>query len=148
MHVMRTTYSRPAQVGFTLIEIMVVVVILGILAAAIGPRLFDNVGKAQIGRVKTDLRTIEQALDLYRLDNFSYPTAEQGLQALVERPNDPNLTNWGPTGYLPRMPLDPWNRPYEYLNPGQRGEIDVYSLGEDGRPGGEGAAADIGNWDL
>ncbi|MEM9172326.1 MAG: type II secretion system major pseudopilin GspG, partial [Pseudomonadota bacterium] len=95
-----------------------------------------------------DLRTIESALGVYRLDNFSYPTTEQGLEALVERPNDPNLDNYDPEGYLKRMPEDPWNRPYVYLNPGQRGDIDIFSLGRDGRPGGEGEDADIGNWDL
>ncbi len=140
--------SHRPQAGFTLIEIIVVVVIIGILAAAVGPKIFGNVYKAQAQRVKQDLRTIESALKIYRLDNFSYPSSEQGLSALVDRPNDPNLTNWDPEGYLDRAPTDPWNRPYVYLNPGQYGDIDIYSLGEDGRPGGEGSNADIGNWQL
>lgn len=139
---------RQRQAGFTILEIVIVVVIIGILAATIGPRLIDRVGQAQVTRVKSDLRAIESALKLYRLDNFTYPTSEQGLQALVEKPNDPNLTNYPEGGYLDREPVDPWNRPYEYLNPGQNGEIDVFSLGADGRPGGEGDNADIGNWDL
>ena len=139
---------RQRQAGFTILEIVIVVVIIGILAAAIGPRLIDRVGQAQVTRVKSDLRAIESALKLYRLDNFAYPTSEQGLQALVEKPNDPNLTNYPEGGYLDREPVDPWNRPYEYLNPGQNGDIDVFSLGADGRPGGEGDNADIGNWDL
>ncbi|MEL6870193.1 MAG: type II secretion system major pseudopilin GspG [Pseudomonadota bacterium] len=135
------------QRGFTIIEIMVVVVIIGILAAAVGPKLFGQVGKARANTARQDIKTIEQALKIYRLDNFTYPTSEQGLNALVERPNDPNLTNWDPEGYLERAPVDPWKRPYEYLNPGQRGDIDIFSLGADGRPGGEGENADIGNWD-
>ncbi len=139
---------RQRQAGFTILEIVIVVVIIGILAAAIGPRLIDRVGQAQVTRVKSDLRAIESALKLYRLDNFTYPTGEQGLQALVEKPNDPNLTNYPKGGYLDRTPVDPWNRPYEYLNPGQNGDVDVFSLGADGRPGGEGENADIGNWDL
>lgn len=139
---------RQRQAGFTILEIVIVVVIIGILAAAIGPRLIDRVGQAQVTRVKSDLRAIESALKLYRLDNFTYPTSEQGLQALVEKPNDPNLENYPDGGYLDRTPVDPWNRPYEYLNPGQNGDVDVFSLGADGRPGGEGDNADIGNWDL
>lgn len=139
---------RQRQAGFTILEIVIVVVIIGILAAAIGPQLMNRVGQAQATRVKSDLRAIESALKLYRLDNFTYPTSEQGLQALVEKPNDPNLTNYAAGGYLDRAPVDPWNRPYEYLNPGQNGDVDVFSLGADGRPGGDGENADIGNWDL
>ena len=134
--------------GFTLIEIMVVVVIIGILAAMVGPRIFGNVYKAQVTRAKQDIRNIESALKMYRLDNFSYPSNDQSLNALVERPNDPNLTNWQPGGYLERLPKDPWNNEYVYLNPGQNGEIDIYSLGRDGRPGGDNEDRDIGNWDL
>ena len=139
---------RQRQAGFTILEIVIVVVIIGILAAAIGPRLIDRVGQAQVTRVKSDLRALESALKLYRLDNFTYPSSEQGLEALVEKPGGEDLPNYPAGGYLDRMPLDPWNRPYEYLNPGQNGEIDVYSLGADGRPGGEGDNADIGNWDI
>ncbi|MDZ7643649.1 MAG: type II secretion system major pseudopilin GspG [Woeseiaceae bacterium] len=136
------------QRGFTLIEIMVVVIILGILAAIVAPNVIGRVGDAQIAAAKQDIRGIENALKFYRLDNFSYPTTEQGLEALVTRPNDPNLRNWKQGGYLERLPRDPWGNPYQYLSPGNNGEIDIYTLGRDGRPGGEGEDADIGNWDL
>ncbi|MEO0575515.1 MAG: type II secretion system major pseudopilin GspG [Pseudomonadota bacterium] len=136
-----------AQRGFTIIEIMVVVVIIGILAAAVGPQLISRVGEARRTAAERDIGNIETALKVYRLDNFAYPSSEQGLAALTERPNDPNLTNWDPEGYLEKPAIDPWGNPYEYLNPGQRGAIDIYSLGADGRPGGEGENADIGNWE-
>ena len=133
--------------GFTLIEIMVVVVILGILAALIAPNVISRIDDAQITKVKQDIRALESALKLYRLDNFRYPDTEQGLDALVTKPNDPNVRNWKPGGYLDRMPKDPWGNPYLYLNPGNNGEIDIYTMGRDGRPGGEGMDADIGNWE-
>ena len=136
------------QRGFTLIEIMVVVIILGILAAIVAPNVIGRVGDAQIAAAKQDLRGIENALKFYRLDNFSYPTTEQGLQALVTRPNDPNVKNWKTGGYLERLPKDPWGNPYQYLSPGNNGEFDIYTLGRDGRPGGESEDADIGNWEL
>lgn len=138
------------QRGFTLIEIMVVVIIIGILAAIVAPNVIGNVDRANITKAKTEIRALESALKLYRLDNFQYPTSEQGLEALVVRPNDPNIRNWNPRGYMERdtLPLDPWGNPYQYLNPGNNGEIDVYSFGADGRPGGEENDADIGNWDL
>jgi general secretion pathway protein G len=136
------------QRGFTLIEIMVVVIILGILAAIVAPNVIGRIDQAQVTRVQSDLRGIENALKFYRLDNFSYPTSEQGLEALVTKPADPNIRNWKPGGYLERMPRDPWGNPYLYLNPGNHGEIDVYTLGRDGRPGGEELDADIGNWEL
>ncbi len=136
------------QRGFTLIEIMVVVIILGILAAIVAPNVIGRVGQAQVTKAKQDIRGIENAMKFYRLDNFSYPTTEQGLQALVTRPNDPNLRNWKAGGYLERLPKDPWGNQYLYLNPGNNAEIDIYTLGRDGRPGGEGEDADIGNWDL
>lgn len=138
------------QRGFTLIEIMVVVIIIGILAAIVAPNVIGNVDRANITKAKTEIRALESALKLYRLDNFQYPTSEQGLEALVVRPNDPNIRNWNPRGYMERdtLPLDPWGNPYQYLNPGNNGEIDVYSFGADGRPGGEDNNADIGNWDL
>ena len=134
--------------GFTLIEIMVVVVILGILAAILAPNVIGRIDDAQISRVQQDLRAVENALKLYRLDNFSYPTSEQGLEALANKPSDPNIKNWKSRGYLDRLPKDPWGNSYLYLNPGNNGEIDIYTFGRDGRPGGTGIDADIGNWDL
>ena len=134
--------------GFTLIEIMVVVVILGILAAILAPNVIGRIDDAQISRVQQDLRAVENALKLYRLDNFTYPTSEQGLEALANKPSDPNIKNWKSSGYLDRLPKDPWGNPYLYLNPGNNGEIDIYTFGRDGRSGGKGIDADIGNWDL
>jgi len=133
--------------GFTLIEILVVVVILGILAAIVVPRVMERPGEARVTRAKQDIQGIVTAASLYKLDNFVYPSTAQGLEALVTRPSgEPAAPNWkGP--YLDRVPKDPWNRPYQYLQPGQHGPIDIYSLGADGRPGGEGEAADIGNWE-
>ena len=142
----RTFNTR--QCGFTLIEIMVVVIILGILAAIVAPNVIGRVDDAQIARAQQDLRGIENALKFYRLDNFVYPTNEQGLQALVTKPNDPNIRNWKTGGYLDRLPKDPWGNEYQYLNPGQNGEVDIYTLGRDGRPGGEGIDADLGSWEL
>lgn len=151
MHAMRSTRScgrTAAERGFTLIEIMVVVIILGILAAIVAPNVIGRIDDAQITRVKGDIRGLENALKLYRLDNFSYPTTEQGLEALVRKPADPNVRNWKPGGYIDRLPTDPWGNPYLYLSPGNHGEFDLYTLGRDGRPGGEGLDADIGNWDM
>ena len=140
--------NKRNQGGFTLIEIMVVVIILGILAAIVAPNVIGRIDDAQISRVQQDLRGIENALKFYRLDNFAYPTSEQGLEALVSKPADPNIRNWKSGGYLDRLPMDPWGNNYEYLSPGQNGEIDIYTYGRDGRPGGEGLDADIGNWNL
>jgi general secretion pathway protein G len=134
--------------GFTLIEIMVVVIILGILAAIVAPNVIGRIDDAQITRVKGDLRGIENALNMYRLDNYSYPTTEQGLEALVTKPADPNIRNWKTGGYIGRLPKDPWGNEYVYVNPGNHGPFDVYTLGRDGRPGGEGLDADLGNWEL
>ena len=135
------------QSGFTLIEIMVVVVILGILAAIVAPNVISRIDDASINRAKQDIRGIESALKLYYMDNSRYPTTDQGLEALVTRPNDPSLRNWrGP--YLDKLPRDPWNNPYRYLYPGRNGEIDVFTYGADGQPGGEGINAEIGNWSV
>ena len=133
--------------GFTLIEVLVVVVILGILAAIIAPRFMDEPGRARAARAKIDIGGFETALNLYRLDNFVYPSTEQGLQALVEKPSGtPEAPNWKAGGYIKALQKDPWGQDYLYLSPGQRGEIDIYSLGADRQPGGEGENADVGNW--
>ena len=138
---------RSGSRGFTLIEIMVVVVILGILAALIVPKVISRPDEARITAARQDVATLAQALRLYKLDNFAYPTTDQGLQALVVKPAAaPIPANWKTGGYLERLPKDPWGRDYRYLNPGRHGEIDVFSLGADGEPGGEGNDADIGNW--
>jgi general secretion pathway protein G len=136
------------QKGFTLIEIMVVVVILAILASVIAPRIMDNPDKARVSKAKHDINALESALDVYRLDNFVYPTTDQGLESLVTQPTiTPEPPNWKQGGYIKRLQKDPWGNEYLYLNPGQNGEIDIYSLGADGAPGGDGINADIGNWD-
>jgi len=137
------------QAGFTLIEVMVVVAILAILAAVIVPRVMDQPGKARIAKAKQDIRAIQSALDLYKLDNYRYPTTDQGLQALVSKPGSgPDAKNYKDGGYLRDLPVDPWGNPYQYLNPGQHRDVDIYSLGADGVPGGSGENADIGNWTL
>lgn len=136
-----------SEQGFTLIEIMVVVIIIGILAAIVAPNVIGRVDDAQLTKARAEISNIENAMKFYRLDNFAYPTTEQGIQALVSKPNDPNVRNWKPGGYMDRVPKDPWGNPYQYLNPGNNGEIDIYTLGRDGRPGGEGLDGDIGNWE-
>ena len=134
-----------ASRGFTLIELMVVLVIIGVLAALIVPNVLDRADDARVTAAKTDIANINQALKLYRLDNQRYPTAEQGLQALVVKPTTgPAPQNWKP--YLEKLPNDPWGNPYQYLNPGVKGPIDIMSLGADGKAGGEGKDADIGSW--
>jgi len=143
--------TRPSprwQRGFTLIEIMVVVVILGLLAAVVVTQTVGKIDDARIAKAKQDIRELETALTLYRLDNFRYPTTEQGLDALVRRPADPGLVHWKEGGYVKRMSKDPWDRPYVYESPGAHGDFDLYSLGADGQPGGEKNDADIGNWNL
>jgi general secretion pathway protein G len=137
--------SRVRQAGFTLIELMVVLVIIGVLAALIVPNVLERADDARVTAAKTDVNNLVQALKLYRLDNQRYPTADQGLQALVTKPTvAPIPPNWRP--YLDKLPNDPWGRPYQYLNPGVKGEIDVMSFGADGQAGGEGKNADIGSW--
>jgi general secretion pathway protein G len=138
---------RPArQRGFSLIEIMVVVVIMGIMAGLVVPNLLRRPDQARVVAARQDISSIFQALKLYRLDNGHYPSATQGLQALVQQPGDEKMPAWH--SYLDRLPTDPWGHPYQYLNPGVKGEIDVFSLGADNKPGGEDSDADIGSWNL
>jgi general secretion pathway protein G len=133
--------------GFTLIEIMVVIAIIGILATLIVPNIMGRPDEARATAAKHDVGTIVQALKLYRLDIGRYPTTEQGIKALVEKPSsEPIPQNWKSGGYLGSIPKDPWGNPYQYSNPGTKGEIDVMSYGADGKPGGTGTNADIGNW--
>ena len=141
--------ARSRALGFTLIEILVVIVILGVLAALVVPRVIERPDEARVVAAKTDIATIMQALKIYRLDNQRYPSTEQGLSALVTKPEQaPTPPNWKPGGYLEKMPKDPWGRPYVYLNPGVRGEVEVMSFGADGQSGGSGPDADIGSWEL
>jgi len=145
----RTAFSRPLNRGFTLIEIMVVVVIMGILAALVVPKLMGRTDDARITAAKQDISTLMQALKLYKLDNQRYPTTEQGLQALIAKPTaGPAANGWKTGGYIDKLPKDPWGNPYQYLSPGIKGEVDVFSYGADGQPGGTGADADIGSWEL
>lgn len=142
----RQQSRRPLNRGFTLIEIMVVIVILGILASLVVPKIMSRPDDARIVAARQDIASITQALKLYRLDNQNYPTTEQGLAALVQRPSSPPIPpNWKSGGYIDRLPKDPWGSDYQYLNPGVKGEIDVFSLGADGTPGGDGNNADIYN---
>ena len=135
--------------GFTLIEIMVVIAILGIMAAFIVPKLVGHTDTAKVTGAKQDIATIKQSLILYKLDNQRYPTTEQGLQALVTKPcSGPAANGWMSDGYLEKIPKDPWGNPYQYLCPGIHGEFDIFSYGADGQPGGEGLNADIGSWEL
>jgi general secretion pathway protein G len=142
-------FARSRQRGFTLIEIMVVVIIIGLLAAVVVPQFFGHVDDARIAKAKQDIQAIETALTMYKLDNFRYPTSEQGLKALVEKPNDDTIHNWRPGGYLKRITKDPWGNDYQYASPGTHGgDFDLYSMGADAQPGGENVNADIGNWNL
>jgi general secretion pathway protein G len=139
--------TQRQQAGLTLIEIMVVIVIVGVLAALIVPRVMTRPDEARAVAAKQDVASVMQALKLYRLDNQAYPTGEQGLAALVTRPSlPPEPSQW--KAYLDKLPVDPWGRPDQYLNPGLKGEVDVFSLGADGKPGGSGVDADVGNWSL
>ena len=140
------SFRSRLSAGFTLIELMVVLVIIGVLAALIVPNVLERADDARATAAKTDVNNLMQALKLYKLDNLRYPTAEQGLQALLVKPTTgPVPSNW--KSYLDKLPNDPWGRPYQYLNPGIKAEIDVMSFGADGQPGGEGKNADVGSWD-
>jgi general secretion pathway protein G len=141
----RTPSRRDA--GFSLLELMVVVVILSILALVIVPRVIDRPDQARAARAQSDIAAISGAVNLYRLDNFRYPTTEQGLAALVNPPTtDPQPPNWATNGYMERLPIDPWGQPYQYLQPGVHGDFDVFSYGADGVSGGTGPDSDIGSW--
>jgi general secretion pathway protein G len=146
----RVTAGAPSslQRGFTLIEIMVVVIIIGLLAAVVVPQFLGRVDDARIAKAKQDIQALETGLTMFKLDNFSYPTGEEGLKALVEKPNDPNVKNWRAGGYLKRLNKDPWGNDYQYQIPGTHGEYDLFSFGADGQVGGTGVNADVGNWNL
>jgi len=149
---MKTTSPSKAtlpglQSGFTLMEVLIVVVIISILAITVVPQFLDAPDQARVSATNADIKNIETALNMYKLDNYQYPSTAQGLQALVQKPSGtPEAKNWKPGGYLQKLSNDQWGNPYQYLNPGNHGAIDVYSLGADGQPGGEGVNADIGNW--
>jgi general secretion pathway protein G len=144
---LRSSSRRARSGGFTLIEIMVVVVILGILAALVAPNVIRRIDDAQAAKVKQDIRNYETALNLFRMDNFRFPTTDQGLQALVQQPNDPTIRNWKAGGYINGLKKDPWGNDYQYVNPGTHGgEYDLFTLGADNQEGGEGTNADVGNW--
>ncbi|WP_435248188.1 type II secretion system major pseudopilin GspG [Vibrio sp. nBUS_14] len=136
------------QSGFTLLEVMVVVVIIGLLASFVVPNLLGNKEKADQQKAITDIVSLENALDMYKLDNSVYPTTDQGLDALVTKPSSPEPRNYRDGGYIKRLPNDPWGNEYQYLSPGDNGTIDIFTLGADGQEGGEGIAADIGNWNM
>ncbi len=136
--------KQTRHAGFTLIEIMVVVAIIAILGAAVVPKIMNNPDKARIVRANTDIGTIAQALEMYKLDNFAYPSTDQGLQALVEKPTgDPEPANWSDGGYIQSLPKDPWGREYVYVSPGETGDFDLISLASDGVEGGEGTGEDL-----
>ena len=133
--------------GFSLVEILVVLVIMGLLISVVAPTVLNRADEARVGKVLADFKNIETALKIYRLDNYAYPTTEQGLEALVEASTlDPEPRNFKEGGYLEEVPLDPWGRPYLYMSPGEHGDVDIYSLGADGLSGGEDQSLDIGNW--
>jgi len=139
---------RRLERGFTLVEIMVVVVIIGILGALVVPKLLGRTGESRVTAAKVDIATLMQALKLYKLDNQRYPTTEQGLQALIAKPTTgPAANGWKAGGYLEKLPKDPWGNPYQYMSPGIHGEVDLLSLGADGQVGGTGEDADIGSWE-
>ncbi|CAA0109486.1 Type II secretion system protein G [Halioglobus japonicus] len=139
--------KQRSNAGFSLVEILVVLVIMGLLISVVAPTVLNRADEARVQKAQADFKAIETALKIYRLDNYVYPTTEQGLEALVEASTmSPEPRNFKEGGYLSELPIDPWGRPYLYLSPGEHGEIDIYSLGADGLSGGEGQAADIGNW--
>jgi general secretion pathway protein G len=143
--------NKQYQSGFTLIEIMVVVVIISVLIGLVAPNILGRVDEARVTAAQADIATMDQALEMYKLDSFNYPSTDQGLEALVRKPSgSPEAKNWTPGGYLKKgkLPVDPWGNAYQYLNPGSNGPYDIYSLGADAREGGEDYDADIGNWDL
>ncbi len=133
------------QRGFTLIELMVVIVIIGVLATLVAPRVLGRADEARVTKARTDIATLSQALKMYKLDNNRYPTTEQGLLSLTTKPTtEPIPPNW--KAYVERVATDPWGKPYQYLNPGVNGEVDIFSFGADGQAGGAGNDADIGSW--
>lgn len=145
---MKQSFSRVRQSGFSLIEIMVVVIIIGLLASIVAPQVLNRADEARVQKVKSDFKSIQTALKMYRIDNYAYPTSEQGLQALVERPTmAPQPRNWDESGYLEQLPRDPWGNPYLYLSPGESHDYNIYTLGADGVSGGEDQNADLSVWD-
>jgi general secretion pathway protein G len=149
MRIIASGVASRRALGFTLIEILVVVVIIGILAAIVAPRIMGRIDDAQIAKARQDIRVYETALNLFRLDNYKYPTTDQGLQALVQQPADPSIRNWKQGGYVDGLKKDPWGYDYQYVYPGTHAsEYDLFTLGADNQPGGEGINADIGNWNL
>ncbi len=145
---MKQNFIRARQSGFSLIEIMVVVIIIGLLASIVAPQVLNRADEARVQKVKSDFKSIQTGLKMYRIDNYAYPTSEQGLQALVERPAmAPQPRNWDESGYLEQLPRDPWGNPYLYLSPGESHDYSIYTLGADGVSGGEDQNADISVWD-
>ncbi|MFT4614222.1 MAG: general secretion pathway protein G [Bacteroidia bacterium] len=144
---MNVVMNKRSAAGFSLVEILVVLVIMGLLISVVAPTVLNRADEARIQKAQADFKAIETALKIYRLDNYVYPTTEQGLSALVEKSSiDPEPRNFKGGGYLEEVPFDPWGREYLFLSPGENGEIDIYSLGADGVSGGEGQNGDIGNW--
>ena len=137
------------QRGFTLLEVMVVIVIIGLLATLVLPRVLGRQDQAMVAKAKADVQALSTALKMYKLDNFNYPSTEQGLEALIKQPTgEPLAKNWKTGGYIERLPTDPWGNPYQYLSPGEKMEIDIWSFGADGRVGGDGVDGEIANWNL
>ena len=145
---MKISISQKTQKGFTLLEIIVVVTIIAILAAYIAPKVVGRAGDARISKAKFDIQTLDGAMELYKLDNFTYPSTDQGLDALVSKPAGSELKHWRRGGYIKKLNKDPWGNDYQYQQPGANGEFDIYSLGADSAAGGTDEAADIGNWNL